>query len=70
MKIITLNWGGPRTGSIDNIRKSIEDGLYDKDFGFYHIYESGVRGDKNYYRLSGWQIIMRMYTIILLQICP
>lgn len=60
MKIVTLNWGGPGTGSIDNIRKSIEDGLHDKNFEFYHIYESGVKSDKNYYRLSGW-LTTRIY---------
>lgn len=62
MKIVTLNWGGKGTGSIDNIRKSIEDGLCDKDFEFYHIYESGVKSDKNYYRLSGW-LTTRIYYV-------
>lgn len=62
MKILTLNWGGRGTGSVDKIRRDIEIGLSDHDFNFYHVYESGEKADENYYRLSGW-LMARIYYV-------
>lgn len=54
MKIITLNWGGKGTGSIDALRQDIEDNLVPCGYHFVHVYESGQPSVDNYIRLSNW----------------